>query len=153
MQSSVMMSSLISSLCRNSFSSSLNNSLADLDTKVYENFTVETRKMFGEENDAVKEEVPENDSVENSFPEEKQESEESGTSEEVHNIDIHVVVNDTPVTLTGKSRYAVVDIFLVYDFDLSKPQGSGVAIEVNGQKTDYSSFVADGDIIKIYWEQ
>ena len=131
----------------------VNNSLADLDTKVYENFTVETRKMFGEENDAVKEEAPENDSVENSFPEEKQESEESGTSEEVHNIDIHVVVNDTPVTLTGKSRYAVVDIFLVYDFDLSKPQGSGVVIEVNGQKTDYSSFVADGDIIKIYWEQ
>ena len=109
--------------------------------------------MFGEENDAVKEEVPENDSVENSFPEEKQEFEESGASEAVQNIDIHVVVNDTPVTLTGKSRYAVVDIFLVYDFDLSKPHGSGVAIEVNGQKTDYSSFVADGDIIKIYWEQ
>jgi cell division protein FtsA len=69
---------------------------------------------------------------------------------EVH--DIHITVNDTPVTLSGKAEYVVVDLFDGYDFDLKNPQGNGnVVLQCNGVEKQYMAPLEDGAVIKLYW--
>ncbi len=134
----------------------VNNVLADYDTKVYENFIVETRNMFSDLRDEVIEEQvlgqdeqgQTGQAVQNMI-DELQESEESDKPVK----DIQVLVNNTPVRLSGKKDYQVVDVFLFYDFDLSTPKGTAVVTKVNQEKVEYSSPVHEGDIIEIYWEQ
>lgn len=134
----------------------VNNVPADSDTKVYENFVVETRSMFSD----LKEEITEKTVAEE--PDTPQWTEKTAqdtdgelplTQPEKQIKDIHVLVNDTPVKLSGKQDYQVVDVFLFYEFDLSTPKGTAVVTRVNQEKVDYSSPVHEGDIIEIYWEQ
>jgi hypothetical protein len=69
---------------------------------------------------------------------------------EVH--DIHITVNDTPVTLSGKAEYVVVDLFDGYEFDLKNPQGNGnVVLQCNGVEKQYMAPLEDGAVIKLYW--
>lgn len=65
---------------------------------------------------------------------------------------ILVNVNDRPIRLEGKSEYVFVDVFDYIDFDLSMPQGSGVATELNGRDAQYMEPIKSGDVIKIYWK-
>lgn len=62
-----------------------------------------------------------------------------------------VTVNQTPVQLEGKSSYVFVDIFDVYPFDLSKPQGN-VICKINGEKASYMEEIKEGDCLDVYWE-
>ena len=64
---------------------------------------------------------------------------------------ITIIVNSVPVTLSGRSSYMLVDLFQFYDFDLSSPKGN-IVILLNGEKCEYTAPIADGDVIKIYWE-
>lgn len=153
----------------------VNNMLADADTKVYENFTVEQRGMFSDlkdEDEALYEESSDrsNEEAQEISTNNPHSGNVSGNSEhgatsktdsgedgerdvvkEIH--DLHVLVNQTPVCLSGKTDYVVVDVFLFYEFDLSKPRGTRVVIKVNSQEAEYSQALNEGDIIDIYWEQ
>lgn len=202
----------------------VNNKLADMDSKVYENFSViwtmeelqlsdrdkyengqaeatgqkpsysdseyeesdeletdelETGEAYGEEPDeaddaelADTDELTQNDSVrKNAGLEEGEDSEfgESGTADssqtETENkeavekavapdtgMTIHVTVNKQPVSLSGKQEYVFVDVFQYIDFDLSKPQGSGIATRLNGRDAQYMENIHNGDVIDIYWK-
>lgn len=137
----------------------VNNVPADLDTKVYENFIVETRAWFSD----LKEETitqtvsKQTDSFvkqEAAKPDEAKAAQEDVNVQSAKPIAVlHVLVNNTPVTLSGKAEYQVVDVFLFYEFDLSTPKGTSVVTKVNGERVEYSSPVHEGDMIEIYWEQ
>jgi hypothetical protein len=73
----------------------------------------------------------------------------TASGNEIRNITI--IVNSVPVTLSGRSSYMLVDLFQFYDFDLSSPKGN-IVILLNGEKCEYTAPIADGDVIKIYWE-
>ncbi|MDE5679720.1 MAG: hypothetical protein K2I01_04730, partial [Lachnospiraceae bacterium] len=66
--------------------------------------------------------------------------------------DIVVLVNGSPVRMSGKSSYVYVDVFDYIDFDLSKPHGSSVYTGLNGKKAEYLREIKDGDVFEIYWE-
>lgn len=143
----------------------VNNVPADLDTKVYENFIVETRAWFSD----IREEAAEQNVLKQTDETAADASAKGVTgsakntsvlSEEETDIppvkqivSLHVLVNNTPVTLSGKAEYQVVDVFLFYEFDLSTPKGPSVITKVNGERVEYGSPVHEGDMIEIYWEQ
>lgn len=178
----------------------VNHQLAQMDTKVYENFTVMTAAIEERENihnaeEAMKaakklekdtfENLPEDDGLYDRMKEDRKELErqkkemerqrelaasgtgtmlsadsaagEDGETEEmpvpkvIH--DIQITVNNTPVTLSGKVEYVLVDLFQFYEFDLSKPQKNGnIVIKHNGGKGEHMAPITTGDVIEIYWE-
>lgn len=77
------------------------------------------------------------------------------TAEEIKDSihDIIVTVNGSVVRLTGKTGYNIVDMFLVYEFDLSRPQGKGLVIKINGMESGYTAAINDGDNIAVYWDK
>lgn len=77
--------------------------------------------------------------------------EEQNFSEEPH--DIHLMVNDTPVTLSGKSSYVFIDIFDKYDFDLKNVGGTKLIQQVDGVQANYLGPIYEGSKIDLYWEQ
>ena len=108
----------------------VNNELADMDTPVYDNFSVVWASSQKE-------------------PEIRQEAPEQ--KPEVHNI--VVLVNKAPVTLSGKAEYIFVDVFDRIDFDLSRPRGKGIVTTLNGRPAQYMEPIHDGDVIEIYWQE
>lgn len=65
---------------------------------------------------------------------------------------LQVTVNGSPVLLTGKKEYVFVDVFQYIEFDLSKPQGSGIVTRLNGRDARYMEAINGGDVIDIYWK-
>lgn len=63
-----------------------------------------------------------------------------------------VIVNNTPITLKGKSKYVFVDVFDYIDFDLSRPQGTEIVTNLNGEPAEYMKEIKSGDVIDIYWK-
>lgn len=116
----------------------VNNRLADGQTQVYENFTVEWKKESIPEETAPAEEetVP--------LPEETVRSETETQT-------ITVFANGVPAVLSGKKSYVFVDIFDAIDFDLSKPQGTGIVTKLNDRDAQYMEELHQGDKIEIYW--
>ena len=76
---------------------------------------------------------------------------EGGNSSKEIIHDMLVNVNGDMVKLTGKSEYVFVDVFDHIDFDLSKPQGSGVTTLLNGKDAEYMEPLKNGDEIIIKW--
>lgn len=68
-------------------------------------------------------------------------------------IPITVMVNGSPIKLTGKKNYVFVDVFEYIDFDLSKPEGSGIVTNLNGRGAQYMESIKSGDVIEIYWKK
>ena len=97
--------------------------------------------------------------------EEKQENEETKekadpeTEEETVHVEepsahsAEVIINGTPVTLTGKVSYTFVDIFDFYEFDLSASAGRGIITKLNGQNAQYTAELKDGDEIVLAWKE
>lgn len=81
------------------------------------------------------------------------EPEDKKASESVDDTAITVIVNDAPITLSGKKGYVFVDVFDHIDFDLSKPHGKMVITKKNGMRAEYSESIKDGDRLEIYWEK
>ncbi len=83
--------------------------------------------------------------------------EENKRREEILNkhvpLSIIVTVNGEQIKLTGKKNYVFVDVFEYIDFDLSKPQGSGIVTNLNGREAQYMESIRSGDVIEIYWKQ
>lgn len=129
----------------------VNNKLADMNTKVYENFSViwtmeelqlSDRAIYGDG-------IP--DTFEN-LPEEKSAVEEQPEIKSGIPLTIQVTVNGSPIRLIGKTEYVFVDVFQYIDFDLSKPQGSGIVTNLNGRPAQYMEPIKSGDVIQIYWK-
>lgn len=68
-------------------------------------------------------------------------------------VPITVMVNGSPVKLNGKKNYVFVDVFEYIDFDLSKPEGSGIVTNLNGRGAQYMENIKNGDVIEIYWKK
>ncbi|MDE7429677.1 MAG: hypothetical protein K2N00_10530, partial [Lachnospiraceae bacterium] len=66
---------------------------------------------------------------------------------------IIVTVNGDQIKLSGKKSYVFVDVFEYIDFDLSKPQGSGIVTRLNDREAEYMETIRSGDVIEIYWKQ
>ena len=158
----------------------VNNERGDKDTPVYENFKVEFKSQDDmimdyykdyptaeevairqENEEAIENEeeaakIVEDDNGQlsfDAFPD--TEAYEKEEAEPVKNIlahDLHVVVNNDPVTLHGKADYVFVDVFDAIDFDLSKPQGRSVVTILNGGTPDYLQSIKEGDKIEVYWK-
>ncbi len=175
----------------------VNNKLADMDSMVYENFSViwtmeqlqlSDRDKYENEMPDTFAKLPEDDgtyqrkddpdnewqepdgnieeAAEVSDEENEEESEEetdkaAGTSGEIEKekvletegMSIYVTVNGDMVHLTGKMSYVFVDVFEHIDFDLSKPQGSGIVTKLNGRDAQYMEEIRSGDMIEIYWRR
>lgn len=149
----------------------VNNKVADLDTKVYENFSViwtleqlelpeiimgdEENVKFPQEFQDGEEEIEEY--IEEYIPEQVLEVEKNEelikTSIENQIKSINIVINQKPLTLTGKSDYVYVDIFDFIDFDLSKPQGTSVVTTINGQTAGFVDKLSEGDVLEIFWKE
>ncbi|MDE6024859.1 MAG: rod shape-determining protein [Lachnospiraceae bacterium] len=149
----------------------VNNKVAELSEKIYENFAVEwTDDIIEWTNDVSFENLPKKEDtelVEESIDsvEESAESDEESTEiaeestepekqsiKEPSAIDLHILVNSVPVTLKGKMNYIFVDIFDFYDFDRSKVMGSKLITTVNGHRTEYMDPIYEGAVVEIYWE-
>ncbi|MBO5208986.1 MAG: cell division protein FtsA [Lachnospiraceae bacterium] len=163
----------------------VNNKLADMNTKVYENFSVvwtmeelqlSDRAIYGDGTPDTFENLPEDDGAEernldtegtqseenaimkeNALTEEDEVTEENATEEKTEAasgipLTIQVTVNGSPIRLEGKTEYVYVDVFQYIDFDLSKPQGSGIVTNLNGRPAQYMEPIRSGDVIQIYWK-
>lgn len=133
----------------------VNNRLADFDTLVYENFTIDwTVLSFGvapePENryNATISDTSSEVSSEDESPEEKEEE-----APEKPEGSVTVMVNGESVTMTGKQNYIFVDVFDWYSFDLSAGKGRAIATLVNGKEAEFSRPLANGDNIELYWKE
>ena len=133
----------------------VNNRLADFDTLVYENFTIDwTVLSFGvapePENryNATISDTSSEVSSEDESPEKKEEE-----APEKPEGSVTVMVNGESVTMTGKQNYIFVDVFDWYSFDLSAGKGRAIATLVNGKEAEFSQPLANGDNIELYWKE
>ena len=133
----------------------VNNRLADFDTLVYENLTIDwTVLSFGvapePENryNATISDTSSEVSSEDESPEEKEEE-----APEKPEGSVTVMVNGESVTMTGKQNYIFVDVFDWYSFDLSAGKGRAIATLVNGKEAEFSQPLANGDNIELYWKE
>ena len=146
----------------------VNNNSADMNTKVYENFTVVMSKteFVTTYEELLKEEsfYEESEKEENTEPEDvnkvskepviltsTEEKNEIPVEAPVENKRVIVMVNRKPVVLHGKPRYVFVDIFDYIDFDLSTPQGA-IVTTLNGVQAQFMEELHDGDMIEVYWK-
>lgn len=113
----------------------VNNMAADENTKVYENFTIADggREDF---TSFTYEGLPQDDDF--------------SDYEEYTDFKTLVYVNETPVYLSGKEAYVVVDILDFYNFDMSTYRGN-LVIEVNGKESDFTSSIRQGDRVRLAW--
>ena len=149
----------------------VNNKLADMETPVYENFSVvwtlgqltdsadlEPDKEGSDEAYTTSEaEVAENeeDDKTQSAQEGAKASSDTGAGsvQKDGTRDIIVIVNSRAVRLSGKSSYVFVDIFEVIDFDLTRPKGKGIVTKLNGREAQYMEPIYDNDVIELYWQE
>ena len=143
----------------------VNGARAGADTKIYENFNVawidkediyKTERFVTEEEATVIEEKtvaeeeqavngPAKNDLVNQWIEEREKNEEA--------IQMNVVVNGEPVTLTGKSGYVFVDIFDKYDFDLRTIKGTTLVQKIDGQPAEHFSPLHNGAVVELYWKE
>lgn len=139
----------------------VNHQVADLDTLVYDNFSIDwTTLSFG-----VAEDVQESASLHDTiFHEESpvEEGIEDVTENVTENVaeDVQeqgslctVTVNGETVELTGKDSYIFVDIFDRITFDLNAGRGRAIATMVNGEDAEFAQPLHDGDRIELYWKE
>ena len=115
----------------------------------YENIDNEVRLKADEDGQLSFNDLPDDDEA-GDKPEEN-----AFDAQSVRNIlahDLHVLVNNEPVTLSGKADYIFVDIFDAIDFDLSKPNGRAIVTTLNGSTPDYMQPIHEGDKIEVYWK-
>lgn len=140
----------------------VNNEPASDDTIVYENFNVKYSEYdtqdyvpsAAEINDAVRSSQPVTDEPNVQKADAAGDSggmQGDGSKQSSEKVTISVLVNDTPVQMSGKSRYTFVDIFDFYPFDLKTARGTELVTRVNGEKTEFTAPIAAGDKIELYW--
>ena len=136
----------------------VNNRFADLDTVVYENFSIEwSERSFIEP--VVSEPVVSAPVVEVSVePEVSEEKDAAPVANAAvtaipKTTDIYVFVNGEPVHLTGKENYIFVDIFDRISFDLKAGGGRAIATILNGHDASFTELLHEGDRVQLYWKE
>lgn len=66
---------------------------------------------------------------------------------------VRVTVNGKQVTMPNKPNPIFVDVFDVYDFDMSKAGGTRLITRINGLDKDFTEPVREGDTIELFWEK
>lgn len=127
----------------------VNNELAELDDKVYENFTIRY------ELESISLNYQEVTQAENGEDSERIENtkEENIAKEEPSTQEIVVAINGESVVLTGKTKYIFVDILDFYPFDMSTATSSRLVTKVNGELADFTTSLCNHDSIDLYWEE
>lgn len=158
----------------------VNNRDADLNTLVYENFSInwtvlsyltpadEADAGYGQgeqgtdENNATMEEgtiqansaaSPENANQESGVTQTDTVNQQNAETKQPETSAITVMINKEPVVLNGKKEYIFVDIFDVISFDLNGGRGRELMLTLNGIKPSYMEPIHDGDTIEIYWQE
>lgn len=152
----------------------VNHKRADRETKVYENYLVsfvDRAELEAEEAMKLRARKAENrrsiygnagisGEDGDDWDWEQEDGEEDMTAEqepekkpqtEVISIPMTVMVNGSPVVLTGKPEYVFVDVFNFIDFDLSTAKGTLVTT-INGAPAQHLKRLKDGDVLDIHWE-
>lgn len=123
----------------------VNNREADLDTLVYENFSIDwTVLSFAVADEPI-------EPKEQSSTAEEQNS-QSQIEEDKNTVCI-VFVNEESITLTGKESYVFVDVFDHISFNLNAGAGRELVTQINGREAEYSEELHEGDKIEIYWKE
>ena len=148
----------------------VNNKLADLETKVYENFSVNwTLETVKSEREIIEEEkAAEEDYSYEELPEdETPETEKTDDADSFSNLPdddgeykgptpvsvITVNVNGAPVILRGKQNFVFVDVFDAINFNLADSKGRRIVTTLNGKQAQYMEALKDNDEVEIYWEE
>lgn len=79
------------------------------------------------------------------------ETSDDAKEKETHSVE--VIINGTPVKLTGRESYMFVDLFEFYEFDLSASAGRAIITKLNGQNAQYTAELKDGDEIELAWKE
>ncbi len=131
----------------------VNNELATLTDKVYENFSIKyilessnTKNMKYETKEVV-------DVLTVGPSQFTDKIIDIPTKEETKMQKITVSVNGERIELSGKDAYILVDILDVYPFDLSLATTSHLITKVNEKVADFTTSLSDNDIIDMYWEE
>ncbi len=135
----------------------VNNRLASKDEKVYENFSVEWAleekrpdmtldEVLTVEAEAAEAVLQAAEAVSQAAPAAEAPAVPTAVA------DLLVIVNGRPVTLKGKAQYCFVDILDFYPFDVSQAHGQNVVMQINGEKAEFTSPLAAGDVIDLYWK-
>ena len=140
----------------------VNNSPAESDTKVYSRFKVDiiTKDEISyadlPDDDGIRsvkeDDASEADKDESKDKKGKDKKEEKSNNNEITKT-ITVTVNNEQIVLNNKVSYVFVDVFDHIDFDLTKPQGMGIATLLNGHSADFLEELKEGDIVEIYWKE
>ena len=112
----------------------VNHVVANLEEKIYDNFTILSEAL----------EVEKEVCVTHDFEEIK--------SSNANISSINVTINGQVTQLSGKAKYIFVDVLDVYSFDLNEGVGKTLIQLVNGVTADFTSEIHNGDDILIYWE-
>ncbi len=131
----------------------VNNRIADVDTLVYDNFTIEWSTL----NFLTPEETTEASEAEEVSEEQSTEVTEETPASEVVPVpsikEVLVYINRQPVCLTGKSEYIFVDIFDFYAFDLNAGGGRAIITKLNGADAQFTAILKEGDQIELAWKE
>lgn len=135
----------------------VNNKLADVMTKAYENFTVTwTMEKLVFDGDKEDEDYLFREEAEGLEDDEevvyKREKKAEAPVEKAENRSLSLLVNGKPIQMEGKSSYVFVDIFEYVDFDLSQVRGSGIVAKRNGEQAQYMEPLEQGDSLEIFWK-
>ena len=116
----------------------VNNVIALGDEKVFENFSVDFGIFTADREDRDYDEP------------------ETGSGQDKKGGDgrnpVTVYVNGQPVVLTGRDSYVLVNVLDFYDFDTSGKGGNQAVIRVNKTQADFTTPVAEGAQIELYWK-
>ncbi|MCQ2527367.1 MAG: hypothetical protein MJ130_11425, partial [Lachnospiraceae bacterium] len=151
----------------------VNGTPANVNTRVYEDFTLDFSVKEAAQNTMATEEVNEADVTVDAIDtselnesdevderaesnatvaaEENSEAEESDNNEPVVH-SIQIVANGKEVVMSGKKQYVFVDVFDYIDFDLRNPAGRNVVTLINGENAEYMKPLNEGDVLEIYWK-
>lgn len=161
----------------------VNNNLADMDTQVYDNFSVNwTLEILKSERESIEESIEndnsfdsdglneenDTDSYENLPSDEGEEKantdesdsfenlpEDNGEYEESKSVkrELTITVNGMPTVLKGKNSYVFVDVFDAINFNLTDSRGRNIVTRLNGREAQYMENLKDSDAVEVYWEE
>lgn len=141
----------------------VNNKPADMDEKVYENFSInwvinERNFEYDESENDISEEIElsveyTNGNNATDINKNKNNEKEDKLEDSNELICLDITVNNKPITLKGKSKYVFVDIFDWIDFDLKNPSGRDIVTLLNGQNAKFTEELHAVDVVEIYWKE
>lgn len=129
----------------------VNNEPAGPEEKVYANFKIQYKILKDVTEMTYKEFAEAENDTE--ADEDAAQTLSGGISDGVDNSvnSIAVIVNGTRIVMSGKKDYLLVDILDYYPFDTSVAGGNRLIITINDEPAAFTSPVAEGDIVRIYW--